>query len=163
MAIPKVMSGARAKVGVVDPTDNTVKYLGIMNQVSFGVVYGVADASILGRFTSASIDYTHAEIVQIQMSGWRVHGHGWHVDGRLPRVQDLLTAEYLELLVVDRAVEAEGTGEPRIAHITQVRCTSGQGGFGAKNLSEVSLTYVGILTEDESVSNAEHPTAMDLP
>lgn len=162
MATPRIMSGARAKVGVVDATDGTVKYLGIMNNVSYGVVYGTQDAPILGRFTSAALQYTHAEIVQVSMSGWRVYKHGWHIDGRLPRVQDLLLADYLELIVVDRVAQQTGE-EPRVAHITQVLCTSGSGGFGAKNLSEVTMTYVGLLTEDESVANAESADASDLP
>jgi hypothetical protein len=156
------MSGARAKVGVHDPATGETKYIGIFDNLSYGVNYDVSPAFILGAYGAAEIDYTGVDVVNISASGWRVIGHGWHVDGRLPRVQDLLLHEYIELVAVDRATEAEG-GDPRIARIRKVRPASGQGGFAARSLSQVTLSYVGLLVDDESVDNAEHPTASTLP
>lgn len=162
MSAPKVMSGARAKVGVYDATTGQTQIIGIFSNVSYGVTYDVQPAFILGRYTAAEIDYTAADIVQITASGWRVIGHGWHKEGRLPRVQDLLLHEYIELAVIDRQTEALG-GEPRIAKIRNVRPTSGSGGFSARQLSESTHTFVGLLVDDEDTTNAEHPTAADLP
>jgi hypothetical protein len=162
MAAPKVMSGARAKVGVYDAQTGETKFIGMFSNLSYGVTYDVQPAFILGAFGAAEIDYTAVDVVNISASGWRIIGHGWHVDGRLPRVQDLLLHEYLELVVVDRASEAQGL-DPRIARIRNVRPTSGQGGFSSRSLSEVTLTYMGLLVDDESVENAEHPTAATLP
>jgi hypothetical protein len=156
------MHGARAKVGVHDPSTGDTKIIGSFSSVSYGVTYETQPAWILGRYTAAAIDYTSVDIVQITCSGWRVVGHGWHVDAKLPRVQDLLTADYIELVVIDRQAEVLG-GEPRIARITQVRPTSGSGGFEARQLSGTTHTYVGLLVSDESVTNAEHPSAADLP
>ncbi len=162
MAAPKIMSGARAKVSFYDRTTGEAKAVGIFHSINYGVVYDTAPAYILGRFSAAEIDYTAAEIVSITCSGWRVLNHGWHDDGRLPRVQDLLFAEELEMLVTDRATEALG-GEPRVALIKNVRAVSGSGGYNARQLSEATFSYVGILVDDESGSNHEHPTATDLP
>lgn len=162
MASPKVMHGARAKVGVYDPTTGETKIIGMFSNVSYGVTYDVQPAFILGRFSAAEIDYTAADVVQITASGWRVVGHGWHVDARLPRLQDLLLAEPIELVVIDRQQEALG-GEPRIARITHVRPTSGSGGFESRQLSATTHTFVGLIVSDESVTNAEHPSAADLP
>jgi hypothetical protein len=162
MAAPKVMSGARAKVGVHDPLTGETKIIGIFDNFNYGVVYDYQAAYILGRYIAAEIDYTAVEIVSISASGWRIRGHGVHVDGRLPRVQDLLFAEYLEMVVIDRQAEVLGQ-EARIAKLRQVRAITGGGGFSAKTLSQANISYVGILCDDESTENAEHPSAADLP
>jgi len=162
MAAPKVMSGARAKVAMVDPNTGEAKVIGLFSNVSYGVTYEVSPAFILGRYSAAEIDYTSVDVVQITCSGWRVIGHGWHTDGRVPRVQDLLLHEYLEMVIIDRQAEALGQ-EPRIAKIRNVRPTSGSGGFAARQLSEATFSYVGLLVDDESVINDEHPTAANLP
>lgn len=162
MAAPKVMSGARAKVGFYDPTTGETKIVGLFSNVSYGVTYDVQPAYILGSFSAVEIDYTAVEIVTITCSGFRVVGHGWHKEGRLPRVQDLLLHEYLEMTVIDRQQEALG-GEPRIAKIRNVRPTSASGGFAARQLSESTHTFVGLLVDDEDTTNAEHPTAANLP
>lgn len=162
MAAPKVMSGARAKVGVYDATTGEVKIVGTYDNVSYGLTYEVQPAFVLGRFSAAEIDYTSVDVVNITMSGWRIVGHGWHKDGRLPRVQDLLLAEYIELVVMDRQQEALG-GEPRISKIRNVRVTSGSGGFAARSLSNMTITAVGLLVDDEDTVNDEHPTAANLP
>ncbi len=162
MSVPKVISGARAKVGIWNATTGESKIIGSISNISYGVTFDVQPAFILGRFTAASLDYTGADVVQITASGWRVFGHGWHIDGQLPRIQDLLLAEPIELVIIDRQQEALG-GEPRVAKIRNVRPTSGSGGFASRALSEMTHTFVGLLVDDESVTNAEHPTAADLP
>jgi hypothetical protein len=156
------MSGARAKVGVYDGTTQTTQIIGMFSQISYGVTYDVQPAFFLGSYVAGEIDYTAVDIVQITASGWRVVGHGWHNEARLPRVQDLLFHEYIELVCIDRQQEALG-GEPRIAKIRGVRPTSASGGFAARQLSESTHTYVGLLVDDESVTNSEHPTAAQFP
>jgi len=158
------MNGARATVGwtvggeggVAKPT-----IVGLFTNISYGVTYDVQPAYILGRYTAAEIDYTAAEVVNITASGWRVVDSGWHKAGRLPRVQDLATAEYIELVVTDRQ-----TGK-RIAIIRNVRPTSVSGGFSARSLSESSHTFVGILVDDEEaeegVTNFEGPGSPSFP
>ena len=162
MAPPKVMSGARAKVGVHDPLSGETKFIGIFSNASYGVNYDVQPAFILGRYSAAEIDYTAVDVVNLTCSGWRVIGHGWHKDGRLPRVQDLMLHEYLTFVVVDRQQEALGQAAG-IAKINHVRPTSASGGFSARQLSEANFTYVGLLTEDEDTINTEHSSAADLP
>lgn len=156
------MSGARAKVGIHDALSGETKIIGMFSNVSYGVTYEVQPAFILGRYSAAEIDYTSMDVVNITCSGWRIIGAGWHKEGRLPRLQDMLLHEYLEMVVIDRQAEALG-GEPRIAKIRNVRPTSGSGGFASRQLSESTHTYVGLIVDDEDTTNAEHPTAADLP
>ncbi len=81
----------------------------------------------------------------------------------LPAVQDLLLYEPLVLVVSDREAEARGLAETRVGIIHSVLPIAAAGGFVAKNLSEMSNTYVGILVDDETTKNFEHPTAMQFP
>lgn len=157
MAAPKVMSGARATFGVFNPNTDTTTVIGIFSNVSYGVTYDVQPAFILGRYSAAEIDYTAADVVQVTASGWRVIGNGWHKAGQLPTLQQLLTHEYLQLSVTDRQTNKV------IAVINNVRPTSASGGFAARQLSESTHTFVGLLVDDEDNQNSESVGAADLP
>lgn len=158
MAAPKVMSGARAKFGIVDPATGQARYVGIFNNVSYGLTYDAQPAYILGRYSPAEIDYTAQEPVNITASGWRVIDHGAHAEAKVPALADLLTHEYLVLTIVDRQNPTRN-----IATFRNVRPTGYSTTISARNLEEVTVTFVGIFVDDESTQNAEHPTALDLP
>ncbi len=162
MSAPKVMTGARAKVGIHNPLTGETQIVGTFSNVSYGLTYDTQAAYTLGRYSAAEIDYTAAEVVAITCSGYRVIGHGPHKDAAIPKLEDLLLHEYLEMVVIDRQQEALG-GEPRIAKFRQVRPTGYSGGHATRSLSEVTYHYVGIMVDDEEGVNAEHPTASDLP
>jgi hypothetical protein len=155
---PKVMSGARAKLGILDPATGQAQYLGIFNNVSYGLTYDAQPAYILGRYGPAEIDYTAQEPVNISASGWRVINHGAHADAKVPNLKDLLNHEYLTLTIVDRQ-----NPNVNIATFRNVRPTGYSTTLSARNLEEITVTFVGIFVDDESTSNAEHPTALSLP
>lgn len=161
MAAPKVMSGARAKFGIVDPATGIARYVGIFNNVSYGLTYDAQPAYILGRFQPAEIDYTAQEPVNITCSGWRVIDHGPHADANVPLLGQLLTHEYLTLTIVDRQNPTRN-----IATFKQVRPTGYSTTISARNLEEVTVTFVGIIVDDETSDskggNAD-ATALDLP
>lgn len=158
MTAPKVMSGARAKFGVVDPATGQAQYLGIFNNVSYGLTYDAQPAYILGRYSPAEIDYTAQEPVNITASGWRVINHGPQVDGKVPNLRDLLNHEYLTLTIVDRQ-----NPNVNMATFRNVRPTGYSTTISARNLEEITVTFVGIFVDDESTQNAEDPTALDIP
>lgn len=158
MAAPKVMSGARAKFGIVDPATGQARYIGIFNNVSYGLTYDAQPAYILGRYSPAEIEYTAQEPVNISASGWRVINHGAHAEAKVPKLEELLTHEYLILTIVDRQ-----NPNINIATFRNVRPTGYSTTISARNLEEVTVTFVGIYVDDESVSNSEHPTALELP
>lgn len=163
MAAPKVMSGARAKLAIVDPNTGQAVVVGIFNNVSYGLTYDVQPAYILGRYSPAELDYTAQEPVSITCSGWRVVKQGPHVTARVPKLQDLLTADYLELTVIDRQTEANDPNNARIAKFHSVRPTGYSTTITARQLEEVTVTFVGLLVDDESTTNAEHSSAANLP
>jgi len=155
----KVVSGARALVQVFDGSQaNTI---GIFSQVSYGLTYETAAAWILGRFTAASIDFTSVDLVSMQCHGYRVVGHGWHQEARLPYISEMLFPKYLTFQIYDR-----GSQIP-VMKLTPVLPTSASGGYTARQLSEMQCTYVGILCTDESDldfnKNTETAGAANLP
>lgn len=158
MAAPKVMSGARAKFGYVDPATGLANFIGIFNNVSYGLTYDAQPVYVLGRFSPAEIDYTAQEPVNITASGWRIFDHGPHVDGKVPNLKDLLNHEYLTLAIMDRQNPTRN-----LAVFRNVRPTGYSTTISARNLEEVTVTFVGIFVDDESTSNAEDPSALNLP
>jgi len=163
MAAPKTMSGARAKLAVVDPNTGQARVVGIFNNVSYGLTYDVQPVYILGRFSPAELDYTGQEPVSITCSGWRVIGHGPHVSASVPKLQDLLTADYLELTVIDRQSEINDPGNAQVAKFHSCRATGYSTSITARQLEEVTVNFVGLLVDDESTVNAEHSSAASLP
>ena len=156
---PKIMSGARAIVTMIDPAGQTTKTLGIYNNLSYHVVYDVQAAFILGRYGPAALDYTAVEAVNITAQGYRVINHGPHADAMVPLIQDLMTVGDLTFLITDRA-------NPTIilAKITGVRSTGYSTALTAKQLEELTLPYMGLLVSDENLTeNGEGSDAAQLP
>jgi hypothetical protein len=155
----RVISGARALVQVFDGSQATT--LGIFSQVSYGLTYEYGTAFILGRYSAASIDYTSVDVVQMQCHGYRVVGAGWHEEARLPYVSEMLYPNYLTFQLFDRGTKKA------VAKITNVLPTSASGGYTARQLSEIQVTYVGLLVTDESdldfLKNVETAGAASLP
>ncbi len=158
----KVIHGARVLVGLFDPNSQQTRIVGLFSNCSYGLIYDWQGAPILGRYTVAELQHTAVEPVQIQCSGYRVYGHSWHADPGLPAVQNLLLYEPIELVILDRQAQALGA-EPRIVRVSNVLPVSGHVGFQVKTLSEISVSYVGIISSDESVSNSESAGAASLP
>lgn len=162
MSASQVFSGARAKLGLFDPATGLTKIVGLFNNVSFSLSYEVQEAYILGKYAAAATTYVAQNPVNISCSGYRVIQHGPHVEMGLPRLQDLLLHEYIELTVIDRQTEALG-GDGRVYKFHQVRPTGYSTTISARQQTELSMTFVGILVDDESVTNTERPDAASLP
>ncbi len=165
MAAPKILSGARAKVSIHDPVTGETKVVGTFSSISYHVTYDAVPAYILGSYLPQEIDYTAVSPVAITCNGWRTLGHGAHVDAKLPKIQDLLQHEYLEMEISDRQLEEQGAQDTRVAVLRQVRPTSVTSGMTNRQLSEQTATYLGILCDvpDEGVQNHEGPSAATLP
>jgi len=159
----KMMNGARAKVYFTDPnTGGKTRLIGIFDNFDYSVVYGAAATKILGAYSAQSIDYLSYEPVHISASGWRIVGHGARVAASVPKLQDLMKHEPIDISVIDRQ-----SGEA-VAVIHSVRPLGFSTGFTAGQLTKMQLPYMGILEDDESSSgggnaNAEASDAATLP
>jgi len=159
---PKVVSGARAKVGIYDPATGQTTIVGIWSDISYSLQYDVQPVYILGRYSASELDYTSMDVVRITATGWRTIKNSPHVAAAVPRLQDLLNHEYLEFAIIDRQLEAEG-GDGRIAKIRNIRPEGYSQGFSARQLSSTSYSFVGLLVDTEDATNSEHPTSTNLP
>lgn len=162
MAASQIMNGARAKFAIYDPATGLSRVVGLFSDVSLGLQYDAQEAYILGRYSPAATTYVGQNPVNITASGFRVVGHGPHADAAVPRLQDLLLHEYMELTIIDRQTEALG-GDARIYKVHDVRPTGWSVTIGARQQSQITVTFVGILVDDESVTNAETASAAVLP
>lgn len=161
---PKVMSGARAKLNIVDPNTGTTHAVGLFNNVSYHLTYETAPAYVLGRFAAVEVDYTSMDLIPITCSGFRVIDHGPWAECGLPKLQDLLLSEYLTLDVYDRQAAALGdTTAPAVAHFKNVRCTGFQTTISARALEEITVSFVALGMDDESGPNAESADAPAWP
>ncbi len=152
-----VLSGPRVKLGCVDVGTGIAKYFGIFESCSWGQTYDCQSVFILGRYTAASLDYTAVEPVQVTCTGWRVVNHGPHSDGRLPFIQNLLQADYIQLVLTDRKTGAT------VANIVDVRPTGYSTGFAARQLSQLTMSFIGIRAETEEGENVESSDSTFLP
>jgi len=152
------MTGARAKVYIADPNNGGSPVLvGIFNSVAWGLNFEVRPVEILGRFSPDELVYTAQDAISIQCSGFRVVGNGPHAMARMPNTRDLLTHEYLQMVILDRQTGQE------IAKFHSVRPVSYQTTLNARNLEEVSVSYMGLLVDDESTQLTERSDASSLP
>lgn len=162
MAAPKVMNGARAKMGIYDPSTGLTRIVGLFNNVTYNMTYEGQPAYILGRFSAAEYDYTSMDLITITASGFRVIDHGPYVDAAVPKLQDLLLSDYISLTIIDREREAQGL-DGRIAIFKNVRPTGFNTTISARNLEEITVHFVALTMDDESATNAENQGSTDLP
>jgi hypothetical protein len=153
----KTMTGARGQLMIVDPNTGEGRVVGIFNNVSYGLTYGAEAIHLLGRYSPDEIVYTSQEAVSITASGWRVVDSGPHALAKVPKLADLLNHEYIELAIFDRQTNK------RIAKFHSVRPTSYNTTLANRQPEEVSITFMGLLVDDESTDNVELPGASTLP
>lgn len=153
----QIMNGARAMIGFMD--QGTPTFIGIFNNVSYGVTYDVSPAFILGRYSAAATDYVGQEMVNISVSGYRVIDSGPHSQGggRLPTLQELLNHQYITIAIVDRKDPSK-----KIAQFNQVRPTGYSTSISARQLEEIQMTFVATHMDDETTlargGNSEEAT-----
>lgn len=145
------MNGPRALVTI------NGKNVGIFTNISWGYSYDVVPISILGAYGPQESVFTGVEPVSITASGWRIIDNGPHVAAGMPQLSDLMHSPYLEISIIDRQ-----TGK-RMATFRGVRCTSSSESLHAKAPSEVTVNFMALSKDDESVTNNEAKGAATLP
>jgi hypothetical protein len=154
MAKAKVFHGARAILYV-----GTIAR-GIFNNASWS--YGLEDQEvpILGAFAPVEIAYVGASTVTVRCTGWRIIGHGPHQDGMVPKLNELLNYQDIQLVLMDRQ---SGPNDPPVMKLRDVKPLGYDTGVASKSLSEVTITYKGLRVDDESGPNEESNGAATLP
>lgn len=152
-AIPKTMHGARAKLSLGG------KPVGIFMNVSYGIQYDAQPIHILGKFDPAEIVLTGMEPVSVNATGFRVIGsegapRGPHGDALVPKLQDLLRHPDTFLTITDRQ-----TGET-ILTVRGLRPTGYSTQLNARGLQEISVSFMGLVANDESGSQSDPGAAV---
>jgi hypothetical protein len=151
------MTGARGKVYIADPNTGKPELVGVFHTISWGLTFDVQPAFILGRFSPDELVYTAQEPIGVQCAGFKVVGAGVHKLMKMANTRDLLTHEYLSLVIVDRQ-----TGRD-IAKIHSVRPVSYNTTLNARQMEEISVNYMGLLVDDEDTQNSERADAATMP
>lgn len=151
MAAGKVFNGARAIVNFTDGSGKSTP-IGVFTSFDYSVGYDATPIFILGRLTAAEIEYTGVSPVSITASGWRAIDNGPTVAGKLPKIQDMLTSDYLTFTVIDRLDSSK-----TVCRITKVRATGYNTGLSAKGLQSMTLHYLGVFAslDDDGGQDAE--------
>jgi len=154
MAIPKVMTGARAKVYV----DNQL--IGVFDSIHYTVEHGTEVPFVLGRMSGAEVTTVSYEPVRVNCSGWRAIGAGPGTAPKFPKLQDLLTTDTsVTLTVLDRKASV---GALPIATIKGCVPTSKAIGYQAKTNSKIQISYIGLIESDEAGDQAEPTDASGI-
>lgn len=153
----KTMTGARGKVYIADPNSGKPVLIGIFSQIGWGLSFEVSPVFILGRYGADELVYTAQDPITVTCGGFRVVGAGAHVLAKVPNTKDLLTHEYLQIVINDRQTNRD------IAKVHGVRPLSYATTLNARNLEEITVTYQGLLVDDEDTQLAEAADASTLP
>lgn len=139
----KVMTGARAILSIAG------QKIGTFSNVSYAVQYDAAPIYTLGAYAPRETVFTAMEPVNFSCSGWRIIGNSPFTQqgGSLPKLQDLMNAEYITIAVFDRSTEF--TDKP-IAVIGEARITGFSTNLVSRSPQELTISGVGILFDDES-------------
>ena len=143
--------GARAKLFIDG------KACGIFNSVNYSLAYDMQPVYILGRFSPSEIVATGQEAINIAASGFRIFDRGPHVSAKVPHLQDLLGLGEISLAIEDR----ENPGKP-IMTVVGVKVQGYSTSINARAVQEISVTFIGLRLSDESGSNDEEGSALDI-
>ena len=110
--------------------------------------------------TPAEIAITAQEAVNITCAGFRVAANGVNILPAVPKVQDLLNFEPFTITVVDRQSPANAP----VVLETILGCvpTSNNTNYNAKASSRVNVSYMGIISSNESGTQSESGVVPDL-
>lgn len=156
MAIPKTMTGARAKIFIQDIL------VGLFDSCSYAVNVGAEPIHILGRYSASEIAQTSYEAVTVNCSGFRLIGNGGHVLPKMPKLQDLLQLEGIRISIVDRQDNENGSPQ-EIMNVINCVPINYSTGYQARATSRIQITYLGTIASDEAGEQVESAGAVDLP
>jgi hypothetical protein len=149
----KTFTGQRAIIRINN------ELMAIAESYSYTVNTPVEPIHILGRSSAADMPHLSYEAVPISLSGIRIIGEGPHKQGKVSKLQELLTSEEINIQVGDRQNPAGGP----VANFIGAKSTGYSTGISAKGSGRVNINYLARFCEIEDGSQSEAPNAVDLP
>lgn len=151
--VAKVFSGAKAYITI----DNQI--VGLFDSCNYSVSVSAEAIHLLGRYSADEIVHTAYEAVQLDCSGFRVIGQGFHILPKAPKLEDLLNLESIQISVIDRGGQPGDTPILTVNKCIPIRWGTG---YQAKATSRINISYLGTNVSDESGNQAE-VTPITLP
>ena len=155
---PKTMHGARAIMKILN--GDVSETIGIFNSVSYSVGITVIPIEVLGNLLPVELVQTGQDPVQVTCSGFRAIGAGPFVSGKVPTVDELLRYDGITLSIYDRMDLA---GEKAIMVVEGAKCTGYRTTHNAKGVSDLEITYMGKLVNDETATSQTDEGAASYP
>ena len=162
MSLQKTLTGARLYLGVYNPATGKTSIKGSFQSISWGLNYTAEPIYTLGNFGPKEIVYTSQDAISITGSMWHSFEHGAHAEAEIPALQSLLLYENLELVLTDKQAEAQGK-DGRVAKFRGVVPLGYQTSVSSRQTKEITVTFMALRVDDESVTNAESPGSPNLP
>ncbi len=158
---PQTLHGARCIVHITADKDTPV---GVFNSVSYSMGITVVPIEVLGSLLPVELCQTSEDVVQITCSGFRVLNAGPYADGKVPLVKDLLKYDGVTLAIYDRQGNKNDTGGPLspILTVQNAKCTGYRTTHNAKGVSDLEITYMGIVARDENSGANDPSKASDM-
>jgi hypothetical protein len=145
MAAASTMTGARAKIVIANPNaDGYTGVVGMFSDCSFSYSLDLQPIYILGNAGPVESVYTAQEPIRVTCNGFRSVDNGPFAQAGMPPLNQLLTHEYMQIELFDRQ-----SGKS-IGIVKQCRPQGFDSGVSARQITSMSLTYMGLLFSDET-------------
>jgi len=147
MALPKIMTGARA-IFYIDG-----KIVAFATNVGYRIAIPHGAVNVLGRYSVARHEPLGLDVTltagTMRFTGTGGTGNSPSAPGIaiFPRVQDIINKEELQIKVIDRA-----TNEV-VVMVQRARMTERSGTMGARDMLSEAWNFVGIIAEDGDSPN----------
>ncbi len=152
---PNTIHGARAIVHIIGE-DGTDAEVGVFNSVSYSVGITVVPVEVLGSLLPVELCQTGEDVIQLTCSGFRVLNAGPYVSSKVPTVSELLRYDGVTLTIYDRQQSVGATRNLQaIFNVKNAKCTGYRTTHNAKGLSDMEVTYMGIVGTDETATQSD--------
>ena len=139
----KTFTGARAIVKVTD-VNGKAQIVGVFDSCTWAVNHGLEPLHMLGRYNPQEIAINSYEAVTVNCSGFRLIDNGPHVGARVPKLEDLLNFQTVDLSITDRQ---SGSTLLIVSDCVPINYSTQ---INARATSRIQITYTGIVAADES-------------
>lgn len=158
MALPKIMSGARA---ILKINDSVVAFA---TNVGYRISIPHAPINVLGRYSAARHEPLGYDVT-VNCGVLRFtsdDGKGNAPDGQsavMPTVQDIINKDDIKIEIIDRKTDQT------IIVVDRCRCTDRGGNLGARDLLTENWTFVGIIgaSEESGAQSESSPAGFEPP
>lgn len=154
MALPKMMTGARAILKIDSGNGAGPQIVAFATNVGYRIAIPHASVNVLGRYSAArheplgydvTVNCGILRFIGVANSG----NHPTGQSGIQPKLQEIINSDELRIEILDRA-----NNEPVVV-VEKVRLTDRGGSMNARDLLSENWTFVGIVADSTGEGQQE--------